>query len=197
MFRLILIGVTWLPGVVSSPASPTPPPNILSAEYTPRQAVFAARDRCDETVEHLRSIRTDRFLYIRNAYLARPLLQLNAYKDSKSIIQTLRSLHQASQLNRLSEDLLFSPSRPAEELYEWTTDRWQSHNLAHLPSHQPALASLRLQLDHWIAASRDPGRESDSRYDSNMAVYLSEAPAQADTLRQNIALMKQWAREDK
>ena len=60
-------------------------------------AVFAARDRCDETVERLRSVRTDRFLYIRNFHPQRPHLQPNAYKDGKTIVQTLRALHDAGR----------------------------------------------------------------------------------------------------
>ena len=41
--------------------------NVFAAGLpAPREAVFAARDRCDETVERIRSVRTDRFLYIRN-----------------------------------------------------------------------------------------------------------------------------------
>ena len=36
---------------------------------------------------------------------------------------------------RSREKLLFSPTRPPEELYEWTTDRWQVKNLAADPAH--------------------------------------------------------------
>ena len=61
--------------------------DVLAKDYQPRDAVFAARDRCDETVERIRSVRTDRFLYIRNFHPQRPHLQPNAYKDGKSIVQ--------------------------------------------------------------------------------------------------------------
>jgi len=40
--------------------------NVFASDYQPRKAIFAARDRCDETVERLRSVRTDQYLYIRN-----------------------------------------------------------------------------------------------------------------------------------
>jgi arylsulfatase A-like enzyme len=171
--------------------------NILAADYRPRDAVFAARDRCDETVDQLRSVRTDQFLYIRNAHPQRPHLQPNAYKDGKSIIQRLRTLHDAGTLDPVAERLLFSPSRPAEELYAYRTDRWQLTNLADDPAHQETLVSLRTRLASWRAESRDQGPESQSRYDSEMAVYLSEVPAIADLLRQNISLMKRWASEGK
>ena len=162
------------------------------------KAVFAARDRCDETVERIRSVRTAEYLYIRNFHPQRPHLQPNAYKDGKSIIQTLRALHAAGTLDPLAERLLFSPTRPAEELYAWTVDRWQIANLADDPAHRLALEELRGRLDRWMAETHDPGPESEAMYDSDMAVYEASLGRRTDdTLARNIALMKQWAREGK
>lgn len=168
--------------------------NVLAPGYQPRTHIFAARDRCDETVERIRSVRTDRFLYIRNFYPQRPHLQPNAYKDGKSIVQTLRRLHEEGGLDPLAERLLFSPTRPAEELYEWTTDRWQVSNLAGDPSHRATLEELRARLDQWMKETHDHGPESESRYDSDMAEYLGKGNPEVE---KNIALMKQWAKEGK
>jgi arylsulfatase A-like enzyme len=172
--------------------------DVFAKDYRPRDAVFAARDRCDETVDRIRSVRTDRYLYIRNFHPQRPLLQPNAYKYGKSIVQTLRSLQDAGKLSVLQEKLLFSPTRPPEELYEWTKDRWQLTNLASQPEHQQTLAQLRARLDRWMAETRDQGPESETMYDSDMAVYLGErGDGKDDITRRNIALMKQWAKEGK
>lgn len=172
--------------------------DLFAEDYTPQTEIFAARDRCDETVERLRSVRTDRYLYIRNFYPRRPLLQPNVYKDGKSIVQRLRELHDANQLDPLAEKLLFSPTRPAEELYEWTTDRFQVHNLAADSAHAPVLVELRNRLDRWIVDTRDLGPESESTYDSDMAVYLGDqGNRKTEQTRKNIALMKQWAYEGK
>ncbi|MEI8383770.1 MAG: sulfatase [Planctomycetota bacterium] len=168
--------------------------DVFGNDYTPRTAVFAARDRCDETVERLRSVRTDRFLYIRNFYPQRPHLQPNAYKDGKSIVQALRSLHANGQLDPLAESLLFTPTRPAEELYEWTTDRWQVMNLATVPAHRPTLEQLRARLDQWIIDTHDHGPESDAMYDSDMTAYVGKGNA---VVEKNIAIMKQWAKTEK
>ena len=139
-------------------------------------------------------MRTDRFLYIRNFYPQRPHLQPNAYKDGKSILKTLRALHEGGRLDSLSERLLFAPTRPPEELYAWTEDRYQTNNLAADPAHRATLEALRKRLDSWMAETRDGGPESDARYDSDMAVYLGRGnPA----VEKNIALMKQWAKEGK
>ena len=166
----------------------------LAKDYQPREAVFAARDRCDETVDRIRSVRTDRFLYIRNFYPQRPLLQPNAYKDGKAILQSLRALHDAGKLNPLTEKLIFSSTRPAEELYEWTTDRWQVNNLADDPAHRETLAALRERLDRWIAETHDFGPESEAMYDSDMAKYRGNDNS---VVSQNIKLMKRWAAEGK
>jgi arylsulfatase A-like enzyme len=168
--------------------------DVLAKDYQPRDAVFAARDRCDETVERIRSVRTDRYLYIRNFYPLRPHLQPNAYKDGKSIIQALRARHEAGTLDPLAESLLFAGTRPEEELYEWTEDRWQVRNLANDPGHREALESHRARLDRWMTETRDLGPETMSRYDSDMKVYLGRGNPEVE---RNIALMKQWAAEGK
>jgi arylsulfatase A-like enzyme len=168
--------------------------DVFAKNYEPRTAVFAARDRCDETVERLRSVRTDRFLYIRNFHPQRPHLQPNAYKDGKSIVQTLRSLHAAGQLDAIAEKLLFSPTRPPEELYDWTTDPWQVQNLAADPRHAQTLEEMRARLDQWMKETNDHGPESDRMYDSDMVVYRGKGNP---VLEKNIALMKQWAAEGK
>jgi len=167
--------------------------NPFAPDYTSRTAVFAARDRCDETVERLRSVRTDRFLYVRNFYPQRPHLQPNAYKDGKTIVETLRALHDKSALDPLTESLLFQPTRPAEELYEWTTDCWQVTNLANSPQHRPTLEQLRGQLDQWMVDTHDHGPESDEMYDSDMAAYVGQGNP---IVEKNIATMKAWAQAE-
>ena len=176
--------------------------NVFAEDYRPREAVFAARDRCDETTEHLRSVRTDRWLYIRNFLPDRPHLQPNAYKDGKAIVRRLRELHEAGELNDLQERLLFSPTRPSEELYEWTSDSYQVQNLASNSAHAEKLAEMRKRLNRWMKESGDLGRqrESEAMYDSDMTVYLggrNMRPEKRSELEDNIALMKRWASEGK
>jgi arylsulfatase A-like enzyme len=172
--------------------------NILARDYRPREYVFGARDRCDETVERMRSVRSDRFLYIRNFHPQRPHLQPNAYKDGKTIVQTLRALHAAGKLDPLADKLLFSPTRPPEELYEWTNDRWQVTNLAADPAHRKTLETLRGRLDRWIKETGDPGPEPEKMYDSDMEVYVggraNKGKGETAT-EKNIRLMKAWAKQ--
>jgi arylsulfatase A-like enzyme len=172
--------------------------DTLAADYKPRTAVYAARDRCDETVEHLRSVRTEKYLYIKNYLWQRPHLQPNNYKDNKAIVRRLRELHDAKQLNSLQEKLLFAPQRPREELYLWRTDTQQLTNLADDPAYQTALLEHRQMLTTWETETNDQGRqpESASRYESDMKVYLGGKNPDS-TIQKNIDLMKRWASEGK
>ena len=174
--------------------------DVFAKDYKPRSEVFSARDRCDETVEHIRSVRTSDFKYIRNYYPNRPHLQPNRYKDQKAIIRRLRELHAAGQLNELQEKLLFSPTRAPEELYDLKSDPHELRNLAGEPKYAQKLAELRSRLTTWEEETGDRGRtpEPMAMYDSDMAKYLGEkAGPQTEVLKKNIALMKQWAQEGK
>jgi len=168
--------------------------NFLASDYQPRDAIYAARDRCDETVERIRSVRTDRLLYLRNFYPQRPHLQPNAYKDGKAIVQTIRQLHANCTLPTLPKNLLLSPTRPQEELYDYHRDPAQIKNLASDLAYAEQLLAHREMMDQWMERTRDPGAEPEAMYDSDMAVYLKKKNPQVE---KNIALMKRWAKEGK
>lgn len=177
--------------------------NVLAKEYAPRDAVFAARDRCDETMDHIRSVRTAEFKYIRNYLHERPMLQPCAYKDAKTIVQQLRVLHDANKLDALQERVLFAPTRPKEELYDLKNDPWEVTNLAADPKQQATLQTMRKQLALWEERTKDLGRQPETMamYDSDMAEYLkgnSGLPAaKAEELKRNIVQNKAWAKEGK
>lgn len=124
----------------------------------PREYVFGARDRCDETVFRIRTVRDARYRYIRNFDPERPFLQLNRYKETQyPVITLMRILHEQGKLTPVQEVLL-APSRPPEELYDLETDPDEIHNLADSPQHRDVLNRLRGVLDRWIEESHDQGR---------------------------------------
>ncbi|MCA9144328.1 MAG: sulfatase, partial [Planctomycetales bacterium] len=129
-----------------------------------------------------------------NFFPGRPHLMPNAYKDGKAILQTLRALHAEGTLPSVAEELLFSPTRPTEELYDYHADPFQVTNLAANPEFSQVLAQHRARLDQWIIDSKDQGLESEAMYDSDMAEYLKKPNPE---VVRNIALMKQWAKEGK
>jgi arylsulfatase A-like enzyme len=177
--------------------------DVLAKDYAKRDAVFAARDRCDETMEHIRSVRTAEYKYIRNYLNQRPHLQPCAYKDAKAVVRKLRELHEAKRLDALTEKLLFADTRPAEELYDLTADPHEINNLATDPKHRAALDALRKRLADWEVKTDDKGRRPEpmAMYDSDMAVYLKGqgglAADKAEELTRNIDLNKRWAKEGK
>jgi arylsulfatase A-like enzyme len=173
--------------------------DVLAKDYAQRDAVFAARDRCDETIEHIRSIRTDRFKYIRNYLNERPHLQPNRYKDDKAIVQKLRELHAVKKLDDLTERVLFAERRPAEELYDVAVDPFEVNNLAGDPKHKDRLDAMRKWLADWEERTGDKGRKPEPMviYDSDMKVYLGEGKKANDELKRNIELNKKWTGEGK
>lgn len=128
----------------------------------PRQYVFAARDRCDETVDRIRSVRGERFKYIRNYYPDRPYTQYNEYKwYNYPILPLMTEMHEAGELTP-EQALFMAPTRPAEELYDLVADPHELNNLHESPDHQEILASYRRMMDVWVQETGDRGGEFDA-----------------------------------
>ncbi|MDP3072869.1 MAG: sulfatase [Opitutaceae bacterium] len=130
----------------------------------PREFAFGARDRCDETVDRIRTVRDARYRYIRNFMPERPFLQPNKYKETMyPMIALMKRLHVEGKLDPIQEVLL-APHRPAEELYDLETDPHEIHNLAASPSpeHQAIRRRLSATLEKWIEDSADQGRTPES-----------------------------------
>jgi N-sulfoglucosamine sulfohydrolase len=126
----------------------------------PRQYAFGARDRCDETVFRFRTVRDDRYRYIRNFTPDRPFLQKNDYKErSYPVWNLLKELDAAGKLTPVQKALT-APTMPPEELYDLENDPHEIHNLAasNNPEDQAALARLRGVLTKWIEDTDDQGR---------------------------------------
>lgn len=176
--------------------------DILSQSYVHRTAVFAARDRCDETVDHIRSARTTGYKYIRNFLPNRPYLQPCTYKDAKAILIALRKAHEEGKLNE-TQELLFRDIRPAEELYDLKADPYEINNLAEQPAYADQVKQMRDRLDSWMEETGDLGREPEplDMYESDMKVYTdrlkSRNPKQYQVIMDNIALMKKWNAQGK
>ena len=124
-----------------------------------REYVFAARDRCDETVFRFRTVRDARYRYIRNFTPERPFLQANEYKErSYPVWNLLKELNVSGGLTP-AQAALCAPTMPEEELYDLDTDPYELGNLARSPEHQKVLKRLRRSLEKWIKDSDDQGRE--------------------------------------
>ena len=173
--------------------------DVMADDYEPKETVFAARDRCGEAVDRIRSVRTDQYLYIKNFYPQRPHLMPSNYKDGKIIVKRLREMHAAGKLDPLAEKLLFSPTRPTEELYLYGEDLWQVKNLADDPRRGKVLKQLRVRLETWINETGDPGPETPDVYllETEDQMKSTRNPSSRENYRKNSELYKHWASEGK
>jgi arylsulfatase A-like enzyme len=171
--------------------------DILAADYQPREYVFAARDRADETVDLMRSVRDTRWKYIFNGFPNRPYLQPNRYKDNKPVLQAMRRLYGAGQLNA-EQSLIMAETRPREELYDIQTDPYELHNLADQPEHQSRLEKMRTAFRDWQKRTGDPGiPESEDVYKIEVGAKHLEGGKNADNAqyKNNVELMLKWMSE--
>jgi len=130
--------------------------NIFADDYNEREYTFAARDRCDETTEIIRSVHTKKYHYIRNFLSYRPHAQRNQYKDGKQISKHMRGLYEDGKLSELQSQF-YQPTRPPEELYDVENDPFEINNLANDPNYQGKLKEMRNALYSWMKETNDPG----------------------------------------
>jgi len=134
-------------------------PHMMSIP-SPRQYVCGARDRWDMTVFRLRTVRDERYRYIRNFTPDRPFLQFNAYKErSYPVWNLLKELNAEGKLTP-AQAVLCAPTMPEEELYDLQNDPHEIHNLAGStnPEHQAALKRRREALAKGIDQTNDQGK---------------------------------------
>ena len=174
--------------------------DVFSRNYKPREYVYGARDRCGETIDRIRSVRSEKYKYIRNFYPERPLLQPSNYKDSKEIINRLRYLYQQDQLTALQKELLFAAQRPAEELYDIVNDPYETVNLVYDSDYREILDELRGQQEKWSRETNDPAPESFEVYSLEMENQWERTvgeKARGQVIARNIGIYKKWMVERK
>jgi N-sulfoglucosamine sulfohydrolase len=127
----------------------------------PRDYVFGGRDRCDQTVMTLRTVRDSRYRYIRNLTPTVPFLAPNKYKETQyPVWNLLKQLNAEGKLTP-AQAAMCAPTQPAEELYDLAADPDQLRNLAAAaePAHRETLQRLRAALDGWLAEIGQPSRK--------------------------------------
>jgi N-sulfoglucosamine sulfohydrolase len=133
---------------------------FLGANVQPRQYVFAARDRMDETPDRIRAVRDKRYQYIRNFHPELPYSQRIAYNEENPTMQVWRKWHVEGKLNP-TQEAFFAPTKPKEEFYDCQTDPYEIHNLLESKSlsqeQQNKVNELRSAMDKWLADTKDMG----------------------------------------
>lgn len=118
--------------------------------------VVACRDRMDEAEDRIRSLRDERFRYVRNFRPDLPYFQYLNYLDEMPITKDWRRLAFEGKLNDVQK-LFWSRTKPKEELYDLVSDPHEVKNLAGDPAQAKRLADFRTKLASWIVDTKDLG----------------------------------------
>jgi uncharacterized sulfatase len=161
-----------------------------------RKHVFGARDRMDERYDIIRTVRDQRFRYVRNFEPLKPYYQ---YMNTPEKGATMIEIRRAEQSGNLTETMaVFSAAtKPAEELYDLENDFHEVNNLADNPEHAGKLAEMRTALKDWQNEIGDVGlipeaeieieeKQAGSRYD-----ILHDRPDSAQLLERLVTIATQ------
>ncbi len=133
--------------------------DLLAEDYQPHEYIISARDRCDFTIDRIRSVRSTQYKYIRNFLTDRPLMQPN-YRDEWESTKYYRKLHEEGQLNNIQAHVF--GDRVPEELYDLVHDPHETVNLIDSPQVKSVLATHRQVLETWIDQTDDQGQYAEN-----------------------------------
>jgi len=135
-----------------------------SQKAKPREYIFAARDRMDETYDLIRAVRDKRYKYIRNymAHLSRG--QDIDYMNQMPTMQEMRRLNAEGKLKGPQKQY-FEETKPVEELYDTATDPHEVKNLAGDPKYKDVLERMRATHVKWVKETSDIGLIPEPEFD--------------------------------
>ena len=121
----------------------------------PQPFVYGFRGRMDERYDLVRSVRDERYIYIRNYMPHLPYGQHLSYMFETPTTQVWKKLFDAGQLNAAQS--AFWKTKPAEELYDLQNDPDEINNLAASPAHTAIRERLRQAQRGLALKIRDVG----------------------------------------
>lgn len=123
-----------------------------------REYVISTRDRCDFSIDRIRSVRSKEYKYIRNYMTDRPYMQ-KSYMDVDSVpfVIRMKTLYKENKLNEIQSRFM-SYDRPEEELYDLKNDPFEINNLAKDQAYKNVLFQHQIILKEWIENTGDKGQ---------------------------------------
>ena len=136
--------------------------DIFDPLQEPREYVISTRDRCDFTIDRIRSVRSKDYKYIKNFMIDKPYTQ-PTYMDVDQVefVSVMKELYSENKLNPV-QSLFFLEERPVEELYNLKEDPFEINNLAKNPGYAAVLVENRGVLEKWIKETDDKGQYPES-----------------------------------
>ncbi|HEX6463994.1 MAG TPA: sulfatase-like hydrolase/transferase, partial [Vicinamibacterales bacterium] len=142
-----LIGhIDLAPSLLS--AAGVPAPSFYQGEAymgprqtAPRQYSFGFRGRMDERYDLIRTVRDQRYVYLRNYYPHKVYGQYINYMWGTPTTKIWEQLYKAGRLK--PPQTYFWETKPPEELYDLETDHDEVHNLASDPRRRGVLERMR------------------------------------------------------
>ena len=160
----LVSGIDVAPASLAAAALPIPASmegiNFLAKDHRARTHLIAARDRCDYTYERIRAVVTPRFKYLKNYLTDRPFMN-PSYKDPWPVSKELRRMMATGEMDE-TQLLFFGDQKPAEELYDLSSDPHEIRNLANDPKFAKILDQHRKILSDWIEETGDQGQAIES-----------------------------------
>ena len=135
--------------------------NLFAQNYS-RDYVFSSADRMSNVIDRVRSVMGERYHYIRNFMIDRPLMNwghremISLADPEESSFLKIRRLAEQGKLT-FAQASPYGPRVP-EELYDLQNDPDEVVNLAQDPVHAEQLDVMRRQLENWIVDTDDKGQ---------------------------------------
>jgi hypothetical protein len=121
----------------------------------PQPYLFGFRGRMDERYDLVRSVRNQRYIYVRQ-YMPHLIYgQHISYMFETPTTQVWKKLYDEGKLQ--PPQTYFWEPKPPEELYDLQTDKSEVKNLVNSPEHQAMLNELRTALREHTLRIRDVG----------------------------------------
>lgn len=126
----------------------------------PRKYIFGARDRMDTKYDRRRSVRDERFIYIKNYNPEIPWYQDIEYRKNIPMMKQMIKLYEKNSLNNIQK-LWFRDKKPQELLFDLENDPYEIHNLVGNNEYEKKLLELRKVLSDWEKEIDDKGNISE------------------------------------
>ncbi|MCA9062859.1 MAG: sulfatase-like hydrolase/transferase, partial [Planctomycetaceae bacterium] len=176
-----LVSFVDFPPSILSLAGLARPPQMQGVTFlgpdagSSRQYVFGHRDRVDEAFDLARSVRSHRYLYIRNFMPHLGYNQPTAWPDQGELRGEFYRLSAEGTMTEAQRQFA-GPNRPIEELYDCQFDPLNLRNLATDPQHQAIRTELANALQQHLRDSSDLGPVPESVLFANAQALSQAAP---------------------